>query len=85
MVFGNILDKSLPNSGGLNNFICKPPHSNMLLILIFISGHLRLFVRLGQFCVELHSEIVLGEVTALFYWLFRDFAGNCVIIRPPKQ
>lgn len=42
-------------------------------------------MRLGQFCVELHSEIVLGEVTALFYWLFQDFSGNCVIIRPPKQ
>ena len=42
-------------------------------------------MRLGQFCVELHNEIVLGEVTALFYWLFQDFSGNCVIIRPPKQ
>lgn len=29
-MFGNILDESLPNSGGLNNFICKAPHTNML-------------------------------------------------------
>lgn len=57
------------------------------LILISISGHLRSFVRLGQFCVELlQCGIVLDTGNgAFFYWLLRDFAGNSVVIRPPEQ
>ena len=66
IVFGNILEKYLPNSGGLSNVICKPPHRNMLSYFDLCQWPFEVVCETGSVLCRIAPWDWFGEVTALF-------------------